>query len=88
MNREEFVRICGEYAEGKDFRLNPDKAFLDDVISGVLAKEKTDGLRLCPCRLAMGSVELDWELLCPCYFQKLDVWPKEGRCWCGLFVKR
>ena len=88
MNKEEFARICEEYCKGKDFIVNPDKEFLDDVYEGVLAEERRTGLRYCPCRIGSGDFEKDIELLCPCNFHIQETWKKEGRCWCGLFVKK
>ena len=31
--------------------------------------------------------ETDLELVCPCRFKRQETWKKQGRCWCGLFVK-
>lgn len=83
MNKDDFARVCREYADGTDFQLNQDKAFLASVIGGVMKKQEQTGLRYCPCRI---GTEL--ELLCPCFFQAQEKWEKEGMCWCGLFVKK
>lgn len=88
MNRAEFVRICREYAEGKEFTLNPDKKFLDDVLNGVMMREEATGMRYCPCRLTTGDPETDTSLLCPCYFQAQERWKNDNMCWCGLFVRK
>jgi len=58
------------------------------VVEGVLENEKKYGLKLCPCRLRDGTRERDLELLCPCNFKAQETWKNEGRCWCGLFVRR
>lgn len=88
MNKNELVKAWEQFAEGKDFTLNPDKDFVSQVAEGVLKNEEKCGLKLCPCRLRDGKRERDLELLCPCNFKALDIWKKEDRCWCGLFVKK
>jgi ferredoxin-thioredoxin reductase catalytic subunit len=88
MNREELRRAWERFTEKNDFMLNPDGNFVDAVMDGVLENEKRYGLKLCPCRLRDGTREGDLSLICPCNFKAQEVWAKEGRCWCGLFVKR
>jgi ferredoxin-thioredoxin reductase catalytic subunit len=88
MNKEELRKVYEKFTEGNDFVLNSDNNHVDMVIDGVLANEKKFGLKLCPCRLRDGTKERDLELICPCNFKTQEVWTKEGRCWCGLFVKR
>ncbi len=88
MNKEEFTRICRAYAESEDFILNPDIAHLEHTLNGILKMQEKTGLRYCPCRLLSGNPANDADLLCPCHFQIQGVWEAEGRCWCGLFVKR
>jgi len=88
MNREDIIRIWERFSEKNDFKINPDKKIVESVLDGVIDNEKNFGLRLCPCRLRDGTKERDLELICPCNFKLHDTWQKEGRCWCGLFVKR
>ncbi|MBN3036843.1 MAG: ferredoxin:thioredoxin reductase [Candidatus Diapherotrites archaeon] len=88
MNKEEFRRICAQYCEGGDFALNPDAAFLEDVLDGVMQKQAETGLRYCPCRLTTGDFEKDIDLLCPCFFRAQEKWKTKGECWCSLFVKK
>jgi ferredoxin-thioredoxin reductase catalytic subunit len=88
MEKEEILRVLEAFAEKNDFILNPDKAFLDNVIDSLTKNERMYGLRLCPCRIRDGSRERDLELLCPCNFKTHETWKSQGRCWCGLFVKR
>jgi ferredoxin-thioredoxin reductase catalytic subunit len=80
--------LWNKFAAGKDFRLNPDKKHVDMIFKGLTSNEKKYGMRLCPCRLRDGTKETDLKLLCPCNFKAQDIWAKEGRCWCGLFVRR
>ncbi len=88
MKPEELIKIWEAFTEKNDFRLNPDRKFVESVAEGVLANEKECGLKLCPCRLRDGTRKRDLELICPCNFKTHETWRKEGRCWCGLFVKK
>ena len=88
MNGDELRKAWERFSEKNDFMLNPDSEHVDRIIDGLMTQEKNFGLKLCPCRLRDGSRERDLELLCPCNFKIQETWDKEGRCWCGLFVKR
>lgn len=55
----------------KGYRLNPDREYVDKIITGTLKK---DGH--CPCR-----INSDDTTLCPC-----DKFISEGQCCCKLFV--
>lgn len=88
MNKEELIKVWGKFSEKNDFVLNPETKIVEGVADGVLINEQKHGLKLCPCRMRDGSKERDLELICPCNFKTHDTWGKEGRCWCGLFVKR
>jgi len=88
MNKEELMKVWENFAGKNDFMLNPDGGHVSGVADGVLNNEKTQGLKLCPCRIGDGTRERDLELLCPCNFKTQEVWSNESRCWCGLFVKR
>lgn len=88
MNKEELRNVWLKFTEKNDFILNPDFQHVELVIEGVLENEKKHGLKLCPCRLRDGSRERDLELICPCNFKTHETWKNEGRCWCGLFLKR
>ena len=88
MNKEGLGKVWEEFSKGNDFMVNPDEEHVDRIADGLLMNEKNKGLLLCPCRLSDGTKERDIELLCPCNFKTHETWGKEGRCWCGLFVKR
>lgn len=88
MNGEELLRVWKEFTVDNDFMLNPDAWHVNTIIEGLLENEKSCGLRLCPCRLRDGTRERDIELLCPCNFKAHETWLTQGRCWCGLFVRR
>ena len=88
MNRKELRTAWKNFTENNDFMLNMDEDLVNMVIDGVLGNEEQYGLKLCPCRLRDGTRNRDLDLICPCNFKTQDVWSNEGRCWCGLFVKR
>ncbi|MFQ5996792.1 MAG: ferredoxin-thioredoxin reductase catalytic domain-containing protein [Dehalococcoidales bacterium] len=88
MKKAEIKKAWEEFTEKNDFMLNPDEDHVFMVIEGVLTNENDCGLKLCPCRLRDGTRKGDLELICPCNFKSQDIWKTEGRCWCGLFVKR
>ncbi|MFC1953832.1 ferredoxin-thioredoxin reductase catalytic domain-containing protein [Chloroflexota bacterium] len=88
MNKEELVTAWEAYTENNDFTLNPDHNLVNMVIEGLITNEKKCGLKLCPCRVRDGSRKCDMDMICPCNFKSQDIWEKEGRCWCGLFIKR
>ena len=88
MNKEELRRVLEKFTENNDFILNPDERHVDAIIEGVPENERKKGLKLCPCRIGGGTMQSDLELLCPCNFKVHDTWRDEGRCWCGLFIKK
>ena len=88
MNRDELKAAWEKFTDNNDFILNTDEDMVSMVIDGVLSNEEQYGLKLCPCRLRDGTRKRDLELICPCNFRIQDVWSNEGRCWCGLFIKR
>ena len=55
----------------KGYRLNPDREYVDKIITGTLKKNGH-----CPCRINM-----DETTLCPC-----DEFIEKGECKCNLFI--
>lgn len=89
MDNDELIRIWERFSDkSAEFKLNPDKNLVNMVAEGVLGNEKKTGLKLCPCRVSDGTREGDLKLICPCNFKIHTTWNTQGRCWCGLFVKR
>ena len=88
MNKDQLMKIWQDFSAKNEFMLNPENKIVDGVAEGVLQNEKEYGLKLCPCRLRDGTYERDMELICPCNFKIHSTWQTQGRCWCGLFVKR
>ncbi len=88
MTKDELKIVWEKFTKNNDFILNPESAHVDAVADGILINDQKYGLKLCPCRLRDGSRKRDLELICPCNFKIQEVWQKQGRCWCGLFVKK
>ena len=88
MNKEELLAAFDDFTQNNDFVLNPDLELVNMVLDGLFANEKSCGLKLCPCRIRDGTRKCDMDLICPCNFKSQNIWKTEGRCWCGLFVKR
>jgi len=86
--REDIVAAWREFADGKEFRLNPDETVVNTLAAGVLENMRNQGMRYCPCRITTGDPEKDLRLICPCNFPSQRTWKEEGECWCSLFVRR
>lgn len=72
-------------AEAGGYRLNPDAAFVKDLIAGLLRNEERYGYWACPCRLASGVKDEDLDLICPCDYRDPDL-GDFGACYCALYV--
>ena len=83
---EEMIKNYSEYAKENGFQLNPDRKTVERVINGLLANEKKNGKKYCPCRRLSGNEEEDLKKVCPCVYHKEEI-KKDGRCYCGLFTK-
>ncbi|MBN2112341.1 ferredoxin:thioredoxin reductase [Candidatus Woesearchaeota archaeon] len=88
MNKEELKQAFERFTDNNDFNLNPDREHIGFILNGLIENEKKFGLKLCPCRLRDGTIERDFELICPCNFKTQETWKTKGMCWCGLFVKK
>jgi len=80
------IKNYSEYAKENGFQLNPDRKTVERVINGLLANEKKNGKKYCPCRRLSGNEEEDLKKVCPCVYHKEEI-KKDGRCYCGLFTK-
>ena len=74
-----------KFSEKKGYFLNPDKAFVKNLVKSLLENQKRYGYWACPCRLAAGKREKDRDIICPCDYMKLDV-QEFGACYCALYV--
>ncbi len=80
------LKKCQNYAEANGFILNPDKKIAEQIIKGLLKREKKYGEKYCPCRRVSGDKKIDEKNICPCVFHKEEI-NKQGHCLCLLFVK-
>jgi ferredoxin-thioredoxin reductase catalytic chain len=85
MTPEKLYEVLAKYAESQGIRLNKDKAFVMDILQGLLTNEARYGYRSCPCRLASGIKERDADIVCPCLYRDPDI-KEYGSCFCGLYV--
>ena len=86
----EIKRVIKEYewyAEKNGFKLNPDRKLVENIVRALLKKEKIEGCRYCPCRVAKGDKEEDKKIICPCIYH-LDEVKQKGQCICRLFVAK
>jgi ferredoxin-thioredoxin reductase catalytic chain len=72
-------------AEQSGYHLNPDEAFLRDLVEGLLVNQKRHGYPSCPCRLATGNADEDRDIVCPCDYRDPDL-DEHGCCYCALYV--
>ena len=80
----EYLRLKKE-AEAGGYRLNPDRAFVNGLVAGLLANTERYGYPSCPCRLAAGIRERDLDIVCPCDYRDPDL-TEHGACYCALYV--
>jgi len=85
MTPEKLCEALAKYAASKGQELNRDRAFVLDIIAGLLKNEERYGYRSCPCRLASGVREHDRDIICPCIYKDPDV-SEYGSCFCLLYV--
>jgi len=83
---EELRKKVAAYAEGKDFRLNPDEEVVEMVLKGMLKKREKFGADYCPCRMVSGDKEKDAPNICPCAYH-LEELERDGQCHCRLYIK-
>ena len=87
MTPERLFDILDPYAASQGMELNSDRAFVLDILAGLLKNEGRYGYRSCPCRLASGSRERDVDIICPCAYRDADV-NEYGSCYCSLYVSK
>lgn len=74
------------YAEGKDFRFNPDEEIVSGILAAMTKRREKFGNDFCPCRRVTGDAEKDKDIVCPCAFH-LEELEKDGHCHCYLFTR-
>ena len=80
----EYERLKAE-AEAGGYHLNPDVAFTNDLVQGLLTNRHRYGYPSCPCRLASGLRVEDLDIICPCDYRDPDL-DDYSTCYCGLHV--
>lgn len=85
-----FIHAIQQFAEKREFQVNPDQERVNTLLEGIFNCEKNHGMKYCPCRLIEKEFEQDLKLVCPCNFLIHETYKdkEDGECWCGLFVKR
>jgi ferredoxin-thioredoxin reductase catalytic subunit len=78
-------RTLNDDAEKGGYHLNPDQEFTTALVEGLLTNKKRLGYEACPCRLAVGSVDEDRDIICPCDYRDDDL-TEFGACYCGLYL--
>lgn len=80
----EYLRLKKEAGAG-GYHLNPDRAFVNRLVSGLITNTERYGYPACPCRLAAGIRERDLDIVCPCDYRDPDL-TEHGACYCALYV--
>ena len=83
---EKLIKAYEDYAESMGFKLNPNKAIVEGVIKGLMARKEKFGEQYCPCRKLEGDKAKDEAIICPCIYHEEEI-EKDGHCFCNLFVK-
>ncbi len=88
VSREEVKKLHNklhEEAEASGYHLNPDTAFTQELVKGLLINEKRYGYWACPCRLASGKRDEDLDIICPCDYRDPDLTDYHA-CFCALYI--
>jgi len=87
MTVEEYYETLKKFASKKGLILNPDWKIVKPLLEGLLKNGERYGYRTCPCRPAMGELEKDRDIICPCEYAKADI-EEFGACYCWLYVSQ
>lgn len=82
---QELYRKLEKGNRERGYHFNPDRAFVEELLDGLLQNEDRYGYLFCPCRLASGDRTQDMDLICPCDYRDDDV-SEHGACYCALYV--
>lgn len=86
MNYDELYQKMKNYADENGYKLNPNDKERDALLKALLAREREYGELYCPCRRVTGDKEKDERIICPCVYHKEEI-ERDGKCFCGLFVR-
>ncbi|NOZ60796.1 MAG: ferredoxin:thioredoxin reductase [Calditrichaeota bacterium] len=87
MTVEKYYETLKKFAPKKGLILNPDWEIVKPLLEGLLKNGERYGYRTCPCRPAMGELEKDRDIICPCEYAKADI-EEFGACYCWLYVSQ
>jgi ferredoxin-thioredoxin reductase catalytic subunit len=82
---EKLFQKLNREAEASGYHLNPDRAFVNDLLRGLLTNGKRYGYWACPCRRASKVKSEDLDIICPCDYRDPDL-QEHGMCYCSLYV--
>ncbi len=82
---EKYREALKKLAATRGLIMNPDEETVRPLLEGLLANGARYGYRSCPCRPAVGNLEQDRDIVCPCVYAEPDV-AEFGACYCTLFV--
>lgn len=85
--KQAYIAQSKKYAQENGFQLNPDKKTVERIVDGIFMNKEKHGEKYCPCRRISGNKAEDEKKICPCFWHKEEI-SKDGRCFCGLFVKK
>ena len=74
-------------ARASGYFLNPDTAFVKELMEGLLENTGRYGYPACPCRLSDGTRQEDLDIICPCDYRDTDL-ENFGACYCALYVSK
>ncbi len=84
---QETKRRVESDARSGGYFLNPDEAFIRDLLDGLTVNEERYGYPSCPCRVGAGNFAVDRDIICPCDYRDADV-AEYGACYCALFLRK
>jgi ferredoxin-thioredoxin reductase catalytic chain len=87
MTVEQYYESLKKFAPKQGLMLNPDWEVVKPLLEGLLKNGERYGARTCPCRPAVGEIEKDRDIICPCVYAKPDI-EEHGACYCWLFVSQ
>ena len=85
MSAQKRFEELNEQARQRGYILNPDMELTMNLVDGLVANKERYGEEICPCRLMKGSMEDNFDIICPCDYRDEDL-AEYGSCFCGLYV--
>jgi ferredoxin-thioredoxin reductase catalytic chain len=85
MTVDQYYEVLKKFAPKQGLILNNDWETVKPLLLGLLANGERYGYRSCPCRSAIGNLEKDKDIVCPCVYAKPDI-EEYGACYCWLYV--